>query len=179
VNGLLPVCVAIADERWGGGLVRVFWVVEATLGQKTRQGAQGAQELSAVGVADLTAILVIGAVADIMVAVFDAPLASGDLEQPLCIGVNVRQGRQTGDRQNRFVTGFPAFEIQELPVDAHHLVGAIESDFLRADRQGPQGTVFQAAVVLFSALRLRRLRRGEKRLRAGAAHELGRWAGCP
>ncbi len=51
----------------------------------------------------LTAILVVGAVSDVVIPVLDAPLVPRHAKQPLGILRNVRDGRDAGNGVDRFV----------------------------------------------------------------------------
>lgn len=116
--------------------------VHAAFGEEAGQGTQGGQDLGAVRVPHLAAVLVVGAIPRVMVAVFDGPLAAGHLEQGLAVGAFAGHRRQTGDAQDAFV-GFPAaLQMLEAPMDAHDLGRRAEPHLVGFDGQRPDLTEF-------------------------------------
>lgn len=62
------------------------------LEEKNRQRPKQGQRAGGVGVAHGTAVLVLGSIPAMVLAVFDAPVAAGQFEQPLGIGLLWSEG---------------------------------------------------------------------------------------
>ena len=148
--------------------MRIAGLVKFAFGHEPSQRAQGGEDLSTVRLTDLTAIFVIGAIANIVIAVFDAPVAAGDIEQAFGVGLLLGPRSEAGNGQDGFLSSLTAFEVEEVSANAKHLGRTVEADLFGFYAQSPDLPNLEAAVVFFSALSLRRMLRGERRDRGGA-----------
>ena len=80
MDGFRAMSIAVSVQGWHGLLMSVLGVVNFPFSQEAGQGAQRRKEVGTVGVADLATVFVVGSIPDVMVAVLDAPVASGDLQ---------------------------------------------------------------------------------------------------
>ena len=103
VDRLVSMSRAEAIESRCGGLMGRAGPVGALPGEEAGERAQSGEDLRAIRIADLTAIFIIGAIADVVIAVFNAPLTAGDLQQHLAVDFGVGQRLEAGDPQDRFI----------------------------------------------------------------------------
>ena len=157
---------AEAIESRGGGLMGRAGPVGALPGEEAGERSQSGEDLRAIRIADLTAIFIVGAIADVVIAVFNAPLTAGDLQQHLAVGFGVGQRFEATDPQDRFIGLLAAFQIQKVPMDPDDLGRRAEAHLFGRDGQGPELTVFHPSVALLLGACLRRVPRGKTRCRA-------------
>jgi len=134
--------------------------------------------VGAVGVPNLASILIIGSVPHIMATVFDRPLIPSDLQELLTVVVGVWKRAEAADPQNGFLADLSAFQMQEVPMDSHHLVCRAEADLFGIDLQSPDRACLQPPMVFLEGLGLPRMIRGEKRPRTGAVPSLAPRVDC-
>ena len=163
MEGFRAMSVAVPMQGRHGLLMSVLGMVNFSFSQEAGHGAQRRQEVGAVGVADLATVFVVGSIPNVMVAVLDAPVASGDLQQGLGVFLLVGLRRQAGNRQDGLVALPAAGEIVEVPMNSRDLRGAKKARLFRRCAQGPDFPGLQASVVLLQGLGLRRVLRGKKR----------------
>ena len=132
-----PMGLAKPVERRCGFLVRGAGPMPAFLGEESCQGPQRREDMRRVGIADLTAVLVVRAIPDIVIARFDGPMSTHDTQEQLSVFFRVRQCRDAGNRRNRFLALDPGREIREVTVDEGNLCRTAETQFFRVDRQCP------------------------------------------
>lgn len=137
--------------------------------EENRQRAKQRQHPRAVGFAHGAAVLVLGAVPAMVLAVLDGPMRARQLQQLGGVGF---VGPETAHPVGDFV-GVPdhaaGAQLIDVPLDAHQLRRAGQAHVRRRDGANPALAVFDAAVVLVHRPGLR----GENRP-AGAA---GPWPG--
>lgn len=90
-----------------------------------------------VAIAHLTAILVIRAIANIVVARFDRPVPTRNVQLQRGILRGICQRPQAGDGGYRFFALLAGFQIGEVTVDAHDLCRPAEPQLFRIDWKGP------------------------------------------
>jgi hypothetical protein len=104
----------------------------------------------------LGSVFIIGEITDIVVFIFDAPMASGDGEQ--LTGVGFVFG-QAGDAIDGFGLNVAGFDMFPESLDADDLTAIGEANVIIEISAGPDAAEFQTAVAFINSLTLR----GEKR----------------
>lgn len=143
-------------------LVFGLWAMDSFFCQESGHRTQGGQDACTIGVADLTAIFVVGSISHVVISVFDRPMSPRDVEQPLGVSRGVRLGKQTGDAKHRLVAFLAGGPFREVPVDPYDLCCSAKAYIFRADRQRPKFAHFDPAVLFSYTPDLRRMLRGGK-----------------
>jgi len=123
--------------------------------QEDRQGAEEREVARTVGLVDAAAVLVLSAVATMMLAILNAPMITGDLEQLFGGGF---LGVVAGDGENRFVSFFDDLALAQVlgrASHAHDLSHPGQADGLRLGGAAPELALFNAPVALIQRLGLR------------------------
>jgi len=142
--------------------------------QKDGQGSQQRKVASPPGVPDATAIFVLGAVAPVMLAVFDTPMKAGPVHD--FFGRNLvfpQAGQDEGDAGG-FLDDSAFAQVLDVLVDADQLSCTRQAHHLRIDRAVPQLPGFDPTVAFFSLDE----QRGERLRRGAGGLWPARWAGC-
>src|SRR6266404_7882241 len=125
------------------------------LEQEDGKGAEEREVARTVGLVDAAAVLILGAVSTMMLAILNAPMISGDLEQLVGGGF---LGVVAGDGENRFVSflGDLAFaDVLDMATNASELSDPSQPDGLRLGWAGPELALFNAPVALLQSAGLR------------------------
>jgi len=134
------------------------------LEQKDGQGPKQGQIASGRGIADRAAVPVLGAIAPIVLPVFDAPMIAGQLEQGVGVSLLWEVGGDGKTDVVGFLDDFALAHMLRVAVDAHDLSHAGQAHGLGIGGHGPQFTVFNTSVLFIQAGGLR----GERRRAAVA-----------
>lgn len=157
----------------------VTGLVDSLFGQEGGERTQGGEDSCAVWLPDLAAVLVIGSVPHVMVAVFDPPLAPSDFQELLRIAQRILLGGEAGNGQDVFLAGLLAAEVEEVSVDSHHLVCPAEANLLGIDLQSPDRAGLESSVMFLDRFGLAGKFRGGKRPSEGVLLSPARRVGCP
>jgi hypothetical protein len=122
-----------------------------------------------IGIANLTTVLVVGTISDIVVAGFDGPVSTHNTQQQFGILPWIWQRSDAGNGGDRFLALDSGRQIRETTVNENYLSRATEAELFRIRCPCPQFPEFQPSVLFLLCLGLRRMMRGEKRCLAVAA----------
>lgn len=160
--------LAKAVERRGGLFVLGTGSMPFLFGKEACQGPQRGEDMCGICIANLTTVLVVGAISDIVVARFDGPVSTHNTQQQFGILPWVWQRPDAGNGGDRFLALDPGRQIRETPVNENYLSRTTEAEFFSIRCPCPQFPEFQPSVLFFICLGLRRMMRGEKRLAVAA-----------
>lgn len=167
---------AEAVQSRDGGLMDTAGFMDVEVAEEGGRGAQGRQNPRGVRMAYGGAVFIIGAVADVVITVFDAPMSPADLQQPFAVGRGLLQRLQRGNRVSGFLGQLPLG--QDTATDANGLCGMRKADLFRTDRYGPQLAPFQTAMGLIAATGLWGCLRGKTRYPTDVGRVPARPIGC-
>lgn len=148
-----------------------------TMGQEPCQIAECGQNLSGIGMTDLTAVLIIGAITHMMGAIFDGPVIACDREQAGGIGCWILKWLQRCDEEALLFAEGSELDQVSRSLDSYDLTCAIKPNLIREDSLRPQSTGFQTPMLLPSRFSLSGRCRGEMRQQAGVRPFPECWVG--
>jgi hypothetical protein len=138
----------------GQGLFAVF-ALGLDFEQEDSQGAKQAEIACGGGIAHGAAILILSAVAAVVLAIFNTPMAAGQLQQALRWGLLRQEGGDAKDHLVGFLEDLAFAEVLEVPMDANELGYSGQANGLGVGRPAPELTIFNPTVVLVQRLGLR------------------------
>ena len=106
-------------------------------GEKAGKGAERGEDLGRVDIADLAAILVVGAVPHIMIAGFDSPVPTRYAQKQFCVLCGVQQCSDAGHGRNSFLALGQCRQIREVTPNESELCCATKPQLFRVYRQSP------------------------------------------
>lgn len=143
------------------------------LEEEDRQGTEQAQIARGRGVPNRAVVLALGAITPMMLAIFNAPVLAGYLEQPLGSGFLGRERRHGTDRLVGFFVDLAFAQVLSMAMDAADLSDARQAQGGGIGRRAPELAQFNSPVPLIQRAGLR----GEGRRAAVARLWPAPWAG--